>query len=142
MKTSRIVSIGVVILPLFVSLARSASGQEKPPDITSIAVPKAGYSEIIFHGTAGRFQIHTRASRHLSEARYAKPSVQRSDHPPGRTDQPRLVDVSSHPRHLPAAGHLDRDAVVGPLVGERAADHVIPLRPGGGDEPGEISSGS
>ena len=62
MKTSRIVSIGVVILPLFVSLAPSASGQEKPPDIKSIAVPKAGYSEIIFHGTAGPFQIQTRAS--------------------------------------------------------------------------------
>src|SRR5437867_12324082 len=62
MKTSRIVSIGVVILPLFVSLAPSASGQEKPPDIKSIAVPKAGYSEIIFHGTAGPFQIDTRAS--------------------------------------------------------------------------------
>ena len=42
MKTSRIVSIGVVILPLFVSLAPSASGQEKPPDIKSIAVPPLG----------------------------------------------------------------------------------------------------
>src|SRR6184192_749827 len=62
MKTSRISSIGVVILPLVLSLAQSASGQEKPPEIKSLSIPKAGYSEIIFHGNAGPFQLQTRAS--------------------------------------------------------------------------------
>ncbi len=62
MKTSRIFSARVLILPLVISLAPSASGQEKPPDIKSIALPQAGYSEIIFHGTAGPFQIQSRAS--------------------------------------------------------------------------------
>src|SRR6266487_2802960 len=62
MKTSRIYSLGAVILPLVVSLVPSASGQEKPPEIKSLAIPKAGYSEIIFHGTAGPFQLQTRAN--------------------------------------------------------------------------------
>ena len=62
MKTSRVFSIGVVILPLVVSIAQTASGQEKPPEIKSLAIPKAGYSEIIFHGTAGPFQVQTRAN--------------------------------------------------------------------------------
>src|SRR5881394_1301166 len=62
MKTSRIFSIGVVILTLVVSLAPSGSGQEKPPQIKALAIPKAGYSEIIFHGTAGPFQIQTRVN--------------------------------------------------------------------------------
>src|SRR6185503_13980061 len=60
MRTARIFSIGVVILPLVVLLARSASGQEEPPEIKAFAIPKAGYSEIVFHGTAGPFQIQTR----------------------------------------------------------------------------------
>src|SRR6266496_3577613 len=62
MKTSRILSLGVVILPIIVSLAQSASGQEKPPEIKTIARPAAGYTEIIFHGTAGPFQLQTRAN--------------------------------------------------------------------------------
>src|SRR6266498_3824167 len=61
MKTSQIFSIGAVILPLVVSIAQFASGQEKPPEIKTIARPAAGYTEIIFHGTAGPFQIQTRA---------------------------------------------------------------------------------
>src|SRR6266498_2616053 len=60
MKTSRIFSIGVVILPLVVSFAPSASGQEKPPEIKSIARPLAGYTEIIFHGATGPFQLQGR----------------------------------------------------------------------------------
>src|SRR5437762_12192618 len=62
MKTSRIYSLGAVILLLVVSLVPSAFGQEKPPEIRSLAIPKAGYSEIIFHGTAGPFQLQTRAN--------------------------------------------------------------------------------
>ena len=62
MKTSRIFPVGVLILPLVISLAQSASGQEKPPEIKSIAIPKAGLTEIIFHGTAGPFQLQSRAS--------------------------------------------------------------------------------
>src|SRR5580765_598183 len=62
MKTARILSIAVVILPLAVSLAPSASGQEVPPEIRAFAVPKGGYSEIVFHGIAGPFQIQTRTN--------------------------------------------------------------------------------
>jgi len=62
MKTARIFAIGVVILPLAVSLAPSLSGQELPPEIRAFAIPKGGYSEIVFHGTAGPFQIQTRTN--------------------------------------------------------------------------------
>src|SRR6266581_2453754 len=61
MKTSRTFSTGVFILPLVISLAQTAFGQEKPPEIKSIARPASGYTEIIFHGTAGPFQLQTRA---------------------------------------------------------------------------------
>jgi hypothetical protein len=40
----------------------SASGAEKPPEIVTIARPAAGYTQIIFHGPAGPFQIQTRAN--------------------------------------------------------------------------------
>src|SRR6266516_4593250 len=62
MKTSRVFSIGVIILPRVGLLAQSASGQEKLPEIKSINIPNAGFSEIIFHGVSGPFQIQSRAS--------------------------------------------------------------------------------
>jgi hypothetical protein len=62
MKTPRIFSIGVVVLTLVVSLAQPASGQVKPPEIKAIARPQAGYTEIIFHGAAGPFQLQRRDS--------------------------------------------------------------------------------
>src|SRR6266542_2350111 len=62
MKKMRTCFLGLSIVPMLVLFGPPARSAEKPPDIATIARPLAGYTQIIFHGTAGPFLIQTRKS--------------------------------------------------------------------------------
>ncbi|MEO8429393.1 MAG: hypothetical protein ABI651_20060, partial [Verrucomicrobiota bacterium] len=62
MEIMRTVFFGLAIVPIFILLEQSVPAAEKIPDIATIARPLAGYTQIIFHGSAGPFLIQTRKS--------------------------------------------------------------------------------
>ena len=62
MKIIRNFSAGLIIFSLLAFLGQRASGAETTPAIKAISRPAAGYTEIIFHGGTGPFQIQTRAT--------------------------------------------------------------------------------
>lgn len=61
MKKMRALSIGLALLPIVALVGTSAFAAEPAPSIKSIARPVAGYSEIVFHGGSGPFQVQARA---------------------------------------------------------------------------------
>src|SRR5260221_9502210 len=56
------ICINVTVLALATVLAQPLFGGDPVPDIKTISRPAAGFSEIIFHGGTGPFQIQTRSS--------------------------------------------------------------------------------
>src|SRR6185369_8265490 len=83
MKIMRTGFFGLAIVPMLVLLGQSAPVTEEPPDIATIARPVAGYTQIIFHGTAGPFLIQSRKSLDASAPWFDMPDAFVTELQPG-----------------------------------------------------------
>src|SRR5437773_356375 len=89
MKIGQAMSAGLMILALFAGCGASvlmspmASAAQKPTDLKAISRPAAGFTEILFHGTAGPFRVQVRSTLEASGPWSDMPDVLVTEVEPG-----------------------------------------------------------